>query len=44
MFRAFLPYPVPQEIKDEVEREMCALVAGLQPDWWKRRPPGRAGG
>lgn len=43
MFRAFLPYPVPQEIKDEVEREMSALVAGLQPDWWKRRPQERAG-
>ena len=43
MFRAFLPFPVPQEIKDEVEREMTALVAGLRPDWWKRTAE-RSGG
>lgn len=42
MFRAFLPFPVPQEIKDEVERAMSALVEGLRPDWWKRRPQAQA--
>jgi hypothetical protein len=36
MFRAFLPFDVPQEIKDEVAAAMSALVAGLRPDWWKR--------
>lgn len=43
MFRAFLPFEVPQEIKDEVSRAMASLVAGLRPDWWKRsarRSPG----
>ena len=39
MFRAFLPFEVPQEIKDEVEAAMSSLVKGLRPDWWKRRRP-----
>ena len=37
MFRAFLPFEVPQEIKDEVGAAMSSLVEGLRPDWWKRR-------
>ncbi len=37
MFRAFLPFDLPQEIKDEVATAMSALVKGLRPDWWKRR-------
>ena len=37
MFRAFLPFDVPQEIKDEVGSAMRSLVEGLRPDWWKRR-------
>ena len=37
MFRAFLPFEVPAEIKEEVARAMSALVEGLRPDWWKRR-------
>ena len=36
MFRAFLPFEVPQHIKDEVETAMSSLVKGLRPDWWKR--------
>lgn len=36
MFRAFLPYGMPQEIKDEIEATMSSLVEGLRPDWWKR--------
>jgi hypothetical protein len=36
MFRAFLPFDVPQAIKDEVNTAMSALVQGLRPDWWKR--------
>ena len=36
MFRAFLPFDVPQAIKDEVAAAMAALVEGLRPDWWKR--------
>ena len=36
MFRAFLPFEVPEHIKDEVEMAMSSLVKGLRPDWWKR--------
>ena len=36
MFRAFLPFEVPQHIKEEVETAMSSLVEGLRPDWWKR--------
>jgi hypothetical protein len=36
MFRAFLPFEVPQHIKAEVEAAMSSLVKGLRPDWWKR--------
>jgi 5,5'-dehydrodivanillate O-demethylase len=36
MYRAFLPFEVPAQIKDEVETAMSALVKGLRPDWWKR--------
>jgi 5,5'-dehydrodivanillate O-demethylase len=36
MFRAFLPFEVPERIKEEVEASMSSLVRGLRPDWWKR--------
>jgi 5,5'-dehydrodivanillate O-demethylase len=36
MFRAFLPYGMPREIEEEVDKAMSSLVAGLRPDWWKR--------
>lgn len=36
MIRAFLPFDVPQEIKDEIDDAMSALVAGLRPDWWRK--------
>jgi 5,5'-dehydrodivanillate O-demethylase len=36
MFRVFLPFGVPEHIKDEVETAMSSLVKGLRPDWWKR--------
>jgi 5,5'-dehydrodivanillate O-demethylase len=36
MLRAFLPYPVPPEIRQEIETAMSSLVEGLRPDWWKR--------
>jgi len=42
MFRAFLPFDVPEEIKGEVERAMSAMVAGLRPDWWKRSARSRS--
>jgi 5,5'-dehydrodivanillate O-demethylase oxygenase subunit len=35
MFRAFLPFDVPGEIREQVEREMSAMIAGLRPDWWR---------
>jgi 5,5'-dehydrodivanillate O-demethylase len=44
MFRAFLPFEVPQEIKDEISRAMSSLVEGLRPDWWKRRGKRKADG
>ena len=37
MLRAFLPVGIPDEIRQEIEQAMSALVAGLRPDWWKRR-------
>ena len=36
MIRAFLPFDPPQQLKDEIEATMSALVAGLRPDWWKK--------
>lgn len=36
MFRVFLPFEVPEHIKEQVQAAMSSLVAGLRPDWWKR--------
>jgi len=36
VLRAFLPFDLPQEIKEEVDKAMSALIEGLRPDWWKR--------
>jgi hypothetical protein len=36
MIRTFLPFGMPQGIKDDLERVMSQLVDGLRPDWWKR--------
>jgi 5,5'-dehydrodivanillate O-demethylase len=36
MFRAFLPFEVPEHIKGEDETAMSSMVKGLRPDWWKR--------
>ncbi|HEY5933182.1 MAG TPA: Rieske 2Fe-2S domain-containing protein [Kofleriaceae bacterium] len=33
----FLPFEPPQAIQDELERVMPSLVAGLRPNWWRRR-------
>lgn len=33
----FLPFDVPPAMKDELERVMPSLVAGLRPNWWRRR-------
>jgi 5,5'-dehydrodivanillate O-demethylase len=41
MLRAFLPFDVPDEIKDEVERAMSSMVEGLRPNWWKHRSQAR---
>jgi hypothetical protein len=40
MLRAFLPFDLPDAIKEEINEAMSKLVADRRPVAWKRKPPG----
>jgi 5,5'-dehydrodivanillate O-demethylase len=39
MLRAFLPFDLPLEIKEDINQAMAKLVAGRRPAWWNKRKP-----
>jgi 5,5'-dehydrodivanillate O-demethylase oxygenase subunit len=41
MIRIFLPAGIPPELLTEIDQVMSSLIAGVRPDWWKRRKKDR---